>query len=317
MTSPTPEQLEKFWPAADVDGYGMPRPTWLRWRQTGMGGSDAAKALGLSPYGTPVTIYFEKIDEPDEDAGDEVQSIGLLMENVIAELFVKETGHKVFNPAPALRSKTHPFMLATPDRFVAVYDELHDEYHLAVLEEKNVDISKAEDWKDGPPLYARVQLQHYLFVTGLQFGFIMALIGGNRPVLFRIERDEELIVSIIARCEALWTMVQLRRCPDIDGSEMTREAVRAHFPEVLTDKREVPEEFRSLMRQRAAAKLDVKDAERRVNEAETAMLLMLGDAAEATIGGVTVMTYNEVRKESYVVKAQHHRSWHMKKGALE
>ena len=44
----------------------MDEQTWLDYRRKGIGGSDAAAVIGISPYKTARDVYFEKIGrEPD------------------------------------------------------------------------------------------------------------------------------------------------------------------------------------------------------------------------------------------------------------
>ena len=39
---------------------GIERGEWLKLRQNGIGGSDAAAILGLNPYKSPLAVYADK-----------------------------------------------------------------------------------------------------------------------------------------------------------------------------------------------------------------------------------------------------------------
>ena len=46
---------------------GLTREQWLEFRRKGIGGSDAASVLGISPFRTGVDLYYDKIGLPVED----------------------------------------------------------------------------------------------------------------------------------------------------------------------------------------------------------------------------------------------------------
>ena len=43
-----------------VETNQMERDKWLAVRQSGIGGSDAAAAIGLNPYKSPLSLWMEK-----------------------------------------------------------------------------------------------------------------------------------------------------------------------------------------------------------------------------------------------------------------
>lgn len=87
---------------------------WLAWRRKGIGGSDVAAALGLSPYKTAKELYFDKIDVepiiPGEDKSIMFE-IGHLLEDVVAQIFSKKTGLPVFRDQTMYQHPLFPFML--------------------------------------------------------------------------------------------------------------------------------------------------------------------------------------------------------------
>ena len=56
-------------PVALVDTSALTEEQWLAWRKKGIGGSDAASALGLSPYRTARELYYDKIGAEPAAAG--------------------------------------------------------------------------------------------------------------------------------------------------------------------------------------------------------------------------------------------------------
>ena len=43
-----------------VDTENLSREDWLSWRRRGIGGSDAAAVMGLSPFCTKRDLYYDK-----------------------------------------------------------------------------------------------------------------------------------------------------------------------------------------------------------------------------------------------------------------
>lgn len=69
------------------------RDGWLKARKRGIGGSDAAAALGMSPWKTQLELYLEKRGElmaPDIDS--EAMLWGRVLEPVIRQQYAERTG---------------------------------------------------------------------------------------------------------------------------------------------------------------------------------------------------------------------------------
>ena len=69
---------------------------WLQVRRSGIGGSDAAAALGLSPWKSPLELWEEKAmgkTQPRQE--NDAMIFGRLLEPIVREEFVRRTGYKV------------------------------------------------------------------------------------------------------------------------------------------------------------------------------------------------------------------------------
>ena len=98
-----------------VSTVNMPEHEWLKWRQKGIGGSDVASALGLSPYRTKRELYYDKVGiAPVVDGEDKsiTFQIGHLLEDVVAQIFAKKTGFSVYQDQTMYQHPLFPFMLA-------------------------------------------------------------------------------------------------------------------------------------------------------------------------------------------------------------
>lgn len=229
--------------ANPVDRVARPRPAlrlvktavltredWLSVRRNGIGSSDAAAAVGLSPYKSQLQLWMEKSgrDElfPKVDPNDESTPLywGTLLEPIVAAHYTKRTGNKVRRVNAVLQHPDHPWMLANLDREVIGAPDVQ------ILECKTAGIQGARLWQDGVPEYVQLQVQHQLAVTGKTAADVAVLIGGQDLQIHRIHRDDLLIERLIKLEEAFWGYVQSEQAPPADGSDSADKALRCLYP---------------------------------------------------------------------------------------
>jgi putative phage-type endonuclease len=192
---------------------------WLELRQLGVGGSDAAAVLGLSPYKTNFALWEEKtgLRAPEDLSDNEAVHWGNVLEEPVAQEFARRTGRKVRRVNAMLRHPEHPFMLANIDREIVAEDGGKPE----ILECKTAGhwAANSEQWgptdTDLVPAPYLVQTMHYLAVTGRDRARIAALIGGQELRLYTVERNEDLIAALIEREREFWHAVETRTAPAI------------------------------------------------------------------------------------------------------
>ena len=147
-----------------VDTSTLTEDEWLAWRRKGVGGSDVAAALGLSPYKTARELYFYKIGvEPVVDGPDKsiTFEIGHLLEDVVAQIFAKKTGFSVFRDQRMFQHPLFPFMLADVDRFIHLPNG-----EIALLECKTAHYDTQFLWANGAvPRHYELQVRHYMAVS--------------------------------------------------------------------------------------------------------------------------------------------------------
>ena len=56
------ENAACYAPQILVGTEGLPREQWLEYRRKGIGGSDAAAVLGISPFRTGRDLYYDKLN---------------------------------------------------------------------------------------------------------------------------------------------------------------------------------------------------------------------------------------------------------------
>lgn len=109
-----------------------------------------------------------------------------------------------------------------------------------LLEIKNVDDRIHRDtWVKGrdedtgvdyieAPVHIELQVQHQLMVSERPFAYIAALVGGNRIVLTRRERDEEIIAALRRKIGEFWASIDADEAPVPDFSRDAEVVIRLH-----------------------------------------------------------------------------------------
>ena len=181
---------------------------WLAARTKGIGGSDVGAICGVNNWSSALQIYFNKTGqfqderEPDE-AAKERMHFGHVLEPIVANEFEERNeGLTCVEAECSFRSNTHNFLLANVDRFVVDKDG----NIVGILECKTAGAQMASEWEDGDiPLSYFYQVQHYMYVTGIQRGWICCLAGGNKFFQDDIYFDEELYLgTILPTLESFW-----------------------------------------------------------------------------------------------------------------
>lgn len=213
-----------------VDTKNMPREDWLEVRKSGIGGSDAAAAVGLSPYMSPLELWLVKtnrgasLPQPDSDDTSEPVYWGQLLEPIVAASYTKQTGNKVRRVNAVLQHSSIPWMLANIDREVVGMPDVQ------ILECKTAGEFGARLWREGVPDYVVCQVQHQLCVTGKQAADVAVLLCGQKLEVHRIQRDDALIARLIELEAAFWHYVETDTPPPADGSESADRALRCLYP---------------------------------------------------------------------------------------
>jgi putative phage-type endonuclease len=213
-----------------VETKSLSREDWLSVRKNGIGGSDAAAAVGLSPYMSPLELWLVKTGRdaslPKPDANDTTQPVywGTLLEPIVAASYTKQTGNRVRRVNAVLQHPTIPFMLANIDR------EVVGNRDVQLLECKTAGEFGARLWRDGVPEYVQLQVQHQLAVTGRQAADVAVLLCGQKLEVHRVVRDDALIARLIELEAAFWRYVETGTPPPPDGSDSADRALRCLYP---------------------------------------------------------------------------------------
>jgi putative phage-type endonuclease len=289
-----------------VSTKDMSREDWLAVRKQGIGASDAAAAVGLSPYQSPLELWMIKTgrdsDMPKVDPNDESSPMywGTILEPIVAQHYSKRTGHKVRRINSVLQ---HPdtdkhWMLANLDYTVVSSDEVQ------ILECKTAGEFGSRLWRDGVPEYVQCQVQHQLAVTGKIAADVCVLICGQEIRIHRIERDDELIARLIELERQFWHYVETDKPPPADGSESAGKSLRYLYPQDsgdvldLTDDPYLCQVFTDLLVAREA----VSRAEQMEAERKQTIQQRMGEASKVIFpAGVVSWKKNKAGSRRFLV----------------
>lgn len=112
-----------YTPGVLVETKDLPEDQWLEWRRKGIGGSDAAAVLGVSPFATARDLYYDKlklVEYEDRKSNWVAKKVGHLLEDLVAEIFHKKTGFPIYQIKKMFYHPLYPYMLADVDYFVTL-----------------------------------------------------------------------------------------------------------------------------------------------------------------------------------------------------
>ena len=186
---------------------------WLAWRACDLTSTDTAALFGCNPYVTAFELHYRKAEgRPGAFEPNERMKWGQRLQAAIAAGIAEEQGWQV-------RPMTE-YMRLPSERLGASFDfAIGDD---GLLEVKNVDALQYRDgWLvDGDnveaPPHIEIQIQHQLLVSGRQYTYLGALIGGNRIVLQRREPNEAVQSALLKKAKEFWARVDAGQPPPPD-----------------------------------------------------------------------------------------------------
>ena len=210
---------------------GLSRQEWLRARQSGIGGSEAAAIINQSKYSSPLKVYLDKITPITDETPDmqnEAMRQGKDLEEYCASRFEEATGKKVRRVNAIVQHPEYDFIIGDLDRRV--------DGENSILECKTTKpfTEAAKAFQDGkvPTDYA-IQCHHYMLVTGADRCYLAALVLGMGFHVIPIDREQETLDLLLEREVDFWEKnVMAGVAPEWDGSEAASEVLKNRYPEV-------------------------------------------------------------------------------------
>lgn len=266
------EAAEQAAPRVIVPGS----PEWHAIRRTGIGGSDVAAVLGVSPWRTAYEVFLDKRGELPPQEESEPMRWGTLLEPVIRQRYADKTGSPVITIPTTFRSEAYPWMIANLDGI------RRDNATPRLFEAKTA--RSGEDWgepgSDEVPLAYLLQVQHYMTVTPFKLTDIAVLIGGNDFRIYTVEADRELQEMLIEAEAEFWHRVKANDPPPPVDLQDTRRRYGSLSAKGSVTARE--EDLLTLERLRETRQLlsELGEAE---DEAKARLMKVIGEAGDVLV----------------------------------
>lgn len=217
-------------PGELVKTEGLTEAEWLSWRRKGIGGSDAAAIMGQSPFCTKRDLYYDKcgikpvMDE--EESNWVAKEVGHRLEDLVAEIFSRKTGLKVFPIRTMFQHPLYPFMVADVDYFIEFPDG-----SIGILECKTTNYNCQDKWANNSvPINYEYQGRHYMAVINLNVVYFACLYGNNENefIIRRMERDLDMEADLIEEEEFFWqeNVQKKEEPPYMEKPDLVLESIR-------------------------------------------------------------------------------------------
>lgn len=250
-------------------------------RNGALGSSDAPIVAGVSPYKSPLELYYQLHGELPRYTDEEntAQLIGTKLEPVIAELAAEELGLKIRRSAPR-RHARHTFMSSNLD-----FEIVSNPKGPGVLEIKNRGASKPFD---SLPDDILLQVVHQLAVTEREWGIVAVLFGFGTLKTYEVTRDKELETYLIELEARFMARVQASDPPGHTWTPETVGILKKLYPADSGTVIDLPAQHAINIQGFLRAKAEVEAAEERKAIYEGLLKEAMGAAAQATCPGYTL-----------------------------
>jgi putative phage-type endonuclease len=255
-------------------------------RRAGLGGSDAAAALGLSKWTTPLELWEEKLGQSEPAPASLQMRVGTQLEPLVRDLYEVERQTEV-RPCNPLTHSDHPWMLARPDGYVA------DEEIIFEAKTARSRDGWGMPWSDAIPVEYELQVRHYMAVVGVDRAHVAVLFGNNDFQIYELERDLKTEDLMIAEEQKFWERVITGSPPEVRNLADCRRAWPKSDPALKSI--EVSKEVSRRWKELKAAREDMKLAKGDADECEMIIKEAMEEYESATYEGETIATWKSAK----------------------
>lgn len=182
----------------------MDRKAWLEWRREGIGSSDAAIIMGVSPWSTPYLLWKDKVFGSPEKEQNSAMKRGTELEPIVRGMLENDTC-MLLEPKNVVHA-LYPWMRSSLDAISL------DGRHLFEIKCPGKDDHESARKGIIPAKYIP-QCQHQLACTGLQSLNYVSFYG-DAYVCVTVERDAHYIEQLIDKEMYFWECVRQKNAPE-------------------------------------------------------------------------------------------------------
>ena len=268
-----------------ISTLNLSEQQWLAYRQKGLGGSDVAAALGISPYKTKYKLWQEKVSSDlPEPLQNEALDMGLKLEPIVADKYMEVTGNKVVKDNKIRFHPEYDFLIANIDRIIQPIDDRG----AGILEIKTTSNFAFKQWEQAIPIMYYCQIQHYLAVTGYKWAEFAILVDGRYFHRLPIERDEDYIKKQTEALVGFWKgFVEPNVAPPLTAEELA--FVETKKGEAIEADKIILDSYEELLK----IKAEIKSKEEEKKRLESVIKLFIEDKEVLTVNGEPVVTWKQ------------------------
>lgn len=272
-------------------------------RPFGIGGSDIAAILGLSPYKTALELWLELVGRSTNGERDLLHlRFGQHAESFISREYERRTGFYTHTHIQTIFHAEHDFMYGHVDRFVS--EEQNDDFSwktggtcARILECKTASVFNKAEWgEDGSnevPAAYLLQCVWYMAITGCNKADLAALIGNNDFRVYTIERDLELEGLVLDHAHKFWfDHVLTKSPPPVAG---LTDAQLLYPKELCASQREATPQLLKTLKDYSEKSAEAKSISTECERLKAEILSYMGEAEKLTFAGKTLATWKSTK----------------------
>lgn len=278
---------------------------WLEKRRDGIGASDVAAILGMSPYATPFSVWADKVHGTEKEPT-YAMTLGKKLEDIILESFTEQEGLYVGSRQLLVQHPQFAWARATVDGLVYEsppdFDLVNDlPFALGVIEAKSD--GSFRRWEE-IPAHHQIQVQWQMLVTGLSNAWL-AVLHGRRFEVYELAADpgaQNMMLDKVT--DFLGKHVQPIHGdpvpPDPDGHRITGRSINELWPSTTAD--ETIELSRAMvddLDELSQVKRSIKQLENRKKTLEQRIRVAMQDAEIGLVDGDVAVTLRDVNVDGH------------------
>lgn len=288
---------------------------WLAERRGGIGGSDAAAAVCVSPYKHALGLWAEKagLAEPEAPADAQAVRMGHLLEPVVLEAYRLECPDAQCDLWPQhviVYDDERQWLRCTPDAIG--WDADRRDWYLIQIK------TARETAPRETPVHYEIQCQHEMMATGLSRCLLLTLYGGRDLTVVQLDADPAVQGWLLEAESKLWQAVESKQRPtwleEFGDPRQVAADMKRVYPWDDGEIVELDPVFRELTAQRAAYKARIKELEECVEYIDARIEVAIGPHVAGSLpDGSGAWYWQTVERKGYTVEASNYRKLSFKK----
>jgi putative phage-type endonuclease len=279
-----------------------------RSRPFGIGGSEVAAVLGLSPYKSTLELWCDLVGRSTTTDQSLLHlRFGQHAESFIAKEYELRTGLSTKEHKQPLFHPEFDFMYGHIDRFVCADAEAVCVVNGKVvtdrlLECKTASVFNRLEWgedgsKEVPAAYL-LQCIWYMAITGCETADMAALIGNNDFRLYTIQRDRELEQLVVSHVKTFWFDHVLKKSPPPPSNVLDAQLL---YPKEMTDSIvEANENVVGSLKEFVEISNQIKTLTTECDRIKSEILSYMGQSEKLTFAGKTLATWKSSKSSQRI-----------------